>query len=324
MDSTPTPTSRSAILVDMDVDALRLLAPSGVFSTRAAEAAGHDRRELARTAHAGEITRLSQGWYSPDVDLPPDARHRLLALALAVEYDGRAAPSHYSAAVLHGLPVYGVDRRTVHLTRHERGKTRKRRGLMLWCPSEGRSELDKQRVGLRGISVVPPAEAVMQTALVAGVEAALVCADAALRAGMVQREDLAAAAAIMLGRRGGHALRGVLDHADGRHESVGESRTAFALHRMGLRFTPQVWIEDGDARFRTDFLLDDAPVVIEFDGAVKYEGRRDLLAEKRREDRIRARGFVVVRVTWEDLADPLRLQSRIVEAISAARYGRSA
>ena len=60
-------------------------------------------------------------------------------------------------------------------------------------------------------------------------------------------------------------------------------------------------------------------VIVEFDGAVKYEGaqgRSALVAEKRREDALRALGYVVVRVTWSDLASPTRVISQIRRALA--------
>jgi very-short-patch-repair endonuclease len=58
-----------------------------------------------------------------------------------------------------------------------------------------------------------------------------------------------------------------------------------------------------------DFLVDER-VVIEFDGLVKYdghEGQAALAAEKRREDRLRAAGYEVIRLTWADLDHPERV-----------------
>ena len=44
-----------------------------------------------------------------------------------------------------------------------------------------------------------------------------------------------------------------------------------------------------------------------------------LFKEKLREDRLRALGFVVVRVTWSDLANPARLLARVHAALAAAK-----
>ena len=85
---------------------------------------------------------------------------------------------------------------------------------------------------------------------------------------------------------------------------------------LGIAATPQVRIPGSNAI--VDFLLDDAPVVIEFDGRVKYgrgadeldpfgrrrSGQEVLWQEKRREDRLRELGYEVVRVVWSELDSP--------------------
>ena len=61
---------------------------------------------------------------------------------------------------------------------------------------------------------------------------------------------------------------------------------------------------DGDFVARVDFLFPDERVVVEFDGETKYgDGPAEaVIAEKWREDRIRELGYIVVRVSWSDLA----------------------
>jgi very-short-patch-repair endonuclease len=100
---------------------------------------------------------------------------------------------------------------------------------------------------------------------------------------------------------------------------------------LGIAATPQVAITRANAV--VDFLLDEAPVVIEFDGRVKYGreadepdpfGRRRsreqvVWEEKRREDRLRELGYEVVRVTWSDLDSPRELATRIRRAIERSR-----
>jgi very-short-patch-repair endonuclease len=57
-------------------------------------------------------------------------------------------------------------------------------------------------------------------------------------------------------------------------------------------------------------LLPALRVVVEFDGAVKYQGadgRNALIREKRREDALRALGYRVVRLTWSELRRPERV-----------------
>ncbi|MDQ2782240.1 MAG: hypothetical protein M3Y26_06850, partial [Actinomycetota bacterium] len=59
-------------------------------------------------------------------------------------------------------------------------------------------------------------------------------------------------------------------------------------------------------------------VLVEFDGRVKYTSQQDLWDEKRREDRIRALGWEVVRLTWADLRRPGVVAARIEAAIARA------
>lgn len=85
----------------------------------------------------------------------------------------------------------------------------------------------------------------------------------------------------------------------------------------GLAVRSQVPICDASATVGRVTIGDH--VIVEFDGAVKYEGvqgRSALVAEKRREDALRALGYVVVRVTWSDLASPTRVISQIRRALA--------
>lgn len=58
--------------------------------------------------------------------------------------------------------------------------------------------------------------------------------------------------------------------------------------------------------------------LLEFDGAVKYEGvsgKAALIAEKTREDRIRRLGWHLERVVWQDLERPRQLGKRLEVAL---------
>lgn len=94
------------------------------------------------------------------------------------------------------------------------------------------------------------------------------------------------------------------------------------LRDLGFEARSQVVLSDDDGFVaRVDFLV--GLVVVEFDGLVKYEGaegRRALAAEKRREDRLRARGFAVVRLTWADLDRPDRVAALMRRALAQVRH----
>ncbi len=93
------------------------------------------------------------------------------------------------------------------------------------------------------------------------------------------------------------------------------------LSGLGLAFRTQVNLRDSLGHIgRVDFLVGDR-VVVEFDGMVKYDGadgRDALAAEKQREDRLRAAGYEVVRLTWADLKDPERVARLIRQATARA------
>lgn len=69
-----------------------------------------------------------------------------------------------------------------------------------------------------------------------------------------------------------------------------------------------------------DLGIEGTHVLIEFDGKVKYtDGGPDaLFREKKREDRIRSSGYVVIRVTWADLFHPERIVEAVRDALAQA------
>lgn len=172
-----------------------------------------------------------------------------------------------------------------------------------------------------------PALAIVQTGMVCGPMDALIAADAALGRRLVTPSDLTEAVSAVRCAPGTALIGPFLELADGRAQSPGETRLRHAFHLMEVRVTPQAKISDGGRTAYVDFLLDDYPVVVEFDGMAKYggglrPGRDELIAEKRREDWLRELGYEVVRVTWSDLDDLPALARRIGAAIRRAKARR--
>jgi very-short-patch-repair endonuclease len=162
--------------------------------------------------------------------------------------------------------------------------------------------------------------------MVDGVEAGIVAADAALHGQLTTIDELEAALESMRHVRGLPHARQAVKLADPRCESPGESRTRLILHSIpgAPRVRSQHSIVDRAGReiARADFLVGER-VVVEFDGRAKYgmDGRRpehDLWAEKRREDRIRELGYIVVRVVWADLDRPDEVVARVLAALRQA------
>lgn len=268
-------------------------------------------------APAARVHRVRRGTYVPSAvwdAAPDDERYRLRAVAAAHASDGAAAVlSHWSAAVVHGLPLVGRRDDRVHVVRGP--------------ASGGRSEGEVARhtyddpvhpVVVDGVRATPVARTIVDLARLAGVMPGVVAGDHAVREGLTTVGDLAReVAAVRPGGRGVRAARDVVAWVDARSESPGESLSRVRMAEAGLsRPVLQHVVRDarGDIG-RVDFWWEDVQVVGEFDGRLKYrvadpatDAVEDVVwREKLREDRLRATGARVVRWTWQDAwqGDPL-------------------
>lgn len=282
-----------------------LTTETGLINAARAYRAGIGADRIAALQRTGQLARVAKGWYALEPVGSPERRHLLSARALVATFGDRAVASHQTAIVWHGLPVLSWSPRTVHLTRTRDEKSRRRSGLVLHPRPVGWTE--------EPIVVVDPATAVVQYGHQSGLESAVVAGDAALRGDLVSVEQLAAAVDLAERVPGNAASRAALPLFDHRSESPGESRLRVRMVTCGYAVTPQVEIPSVGAR--VDLLLDDAPVIVEFDGRGKYAQPQDLYREKVREDRVRDRGFEMVRFIWRELDDLGLIRHRVDRAI---------
>lgn len=331
---------------------LHHLADHDLVSAAAAASIGVDPNGLHRLVKAGTIRRVIRGWYavrSPGRDRAPweggDAfestrlRHRLLTIALLKSFEGRVVASHQSALVLHGVPLWQADLDTAHLCRTSTTHTRHRPSAVIH-PRVHETPVTTAD----GFRTVPLAHAVIQVGLYPADDEtrrspmdSLIAADHALHHGLLTTRALNVALEQHAHHPGIPVVRTLLAHADGRHESPGESRLAHAMRVLGYRFTPQAPLPGGRG-YRGDFVLDDDPVVVEFDGLAKYElatttapagspdaQRQHLAAEKRREeDVLRRSAHEFVRFTWQEVGNLALVRDRIDAAVARARLRRPA
>jgi hypothetical protein len=328
------------------------LADHDLVSTAAAASIGVDSTGLHRLVKAGTIRRVIRGWYAvraPGRERAPweggdsfqttRLQHRLLTLALLKSFEGRVVASHQSALVLHGVPLWQADLDTAHVCRTSTNHTRHRPSAVIHPPVS-----DSPVETAEGFRTVPVAHAVIQVGLYPADDAgrrapmdSLIAADHALHQELITADDLDAAIRQHAHHPGIPAVRALLEHADGRHESPGESRLAHGMRMLGYRFTPQAPLPGGRG-YRGDFLLDEDPVVVEFDGLAKYAlatttaaagsaaaQRQNLAAEKRREeDVLRRSAHEFVRFTWHEVGNLGLVRDRIDAAIARARLRRPA
>ncbi|WP_158716404.1 type IV toxin-antitoxin system AbiEi family antitoxin domain-containing protein [Blastococcus sp. Marseille-P5729] len=285
----------------------------GVLTRKQAHQCGYSETDIDRWVAKGLIRTLWRGilTFNPE---PDDAagRNRELALAVSIIYGERVVVSHHSALLVAGLPTYGVDLELARLTRLNKGDS------LLSPPVRiSRTSASLPSYEIKGARVVTDAVAIAQVAAESGIEAAVVAGDAALRRKTVTIDELQQAAKLLGPRRSSTRAHQAIELLDARAESPGESLLRLIATRGGLALVPQFDVRTPSGTFvaRVDFRVAGTPVLIEFDGRVKYQDQQALFAEKRREDAIRSLGWLVVRVVWDDLADPAALVARIREAV---------
>jgi hypothetical protein len=279
--------------------------------------------ELGRLVRAGELARLRRGAYVNGV-LPLDiaARHRLLVHATLAGLRRPAVVSHQSAAVLLGLPLWDVALDRVHVTRRPPAWNDASRVLVCHVARLRDDEIVEQD----GVLLTGPVRTALDLARSLPYEAAVVVLDAILNRGLLSHETLRARLLDLAGAPGSRSAARAVRFADGRSESVGESRSRVILDRWGLAPSAlqfEVRTRTGGLAGRTDFAWEAERVVGEFDGRVKYgrllrpgqEAGDAVFEEKRREDLIRDEGWGMVRWVWADLQVPHRFAARVRRAL---------
>lgn len=241
-----------------------------------------------------------------------EQRHLLTCRAAQLLYDD-AVLTGTSALLAHGIPTWGCDLSRPFIRRAvDRG-----RGVVGVHVRRPATTTVTTAYGL----AVPVDVALAEHAADHGIVSGVVSADAALHVELTTATSLTAHVEGW-GAPGSSRARAMVRLMDARSESVGESRLRCLLTLDGFEVVPQLVITDRRGGFvaRVDAVIAGTKVVLEFDGKVKYAaGDAEVLyAEKRREDRLRALGWTVVRLTWADLEHPRRMFAKVHRALAAA------
>ena len=303
------------------------LEESGSILRREAMELGLSPEDIRRLVDKGVWLRIRRGTYVERESwgrLAPEQQHLVTARAVLRGLDQPAVLGHVSAAIAHGLPAWGSDLSTVHVIRPARRHgARVESGVAHHSATLPAEHLDK----IDGIPVTSLARTLVDHARTTRFEPAVVTADAGLRTGRLERRDLLDMRRWQQDWPGARNAGGVVSFADGRSESVGESRGRVRIDEAGLPQPElQVEITEEDGRFvaRVDYLFRAQRTIGEFDGRLKYRlasagGNPEdaLWREKLREDRLRSLGYAVVRITWADLERaPAWLRHRFLEAFA--------
>jgi hypothetical protein len=288
-------------------------------------------RQLAMRVKSGQLRRLYRGFYTFASDFEQLDRYareheiyRRQVLAAAENGEPDKAISHWSAAVLHGLPVLDGDRSRVHFTANRiGGGRRKGRACVLhgstWEPDE------VQMIG--EFLATTPARTAIDVARSGSFYQAVCVLDAALYMG-VSRTELEIVLRRSVGRTGISIARAALAVADGKSESIGESLSRAMMLSFGDIPMPRLQhtfrTSDGTFVARTDFDWGGL-VAGEFDGYAKYirylrpgeTVEQAYEREKWREEKLRRIGVYVVRWNWDDLKKPDHLRRILIAALTS-------
>lgn len=284
-------------------------------------------------ADRGDIKAVVRGAFMLSLrwnDLRPEQQHLARMIALNELSTRSLVFSHQSAVALWRLPWVGSWPERVHVLQPRAGGGRSNVHLQTHCIG-----VPSDIAELQGMRVTSPAQTVADIAATASFEQAVVVADAALHAAArpgsrhpriyVDRQTLATAIAARAPNKGLTRARQVLEFARGEADSPGESLSRATMHRARIT-APELQVELFGAsgkRYVVDFWWPQFSVFGEFDGRVKFEdaallGNRTpsqvAIAEKIREDDLRAMGRGCARWDWETARSVPALRARLAAA----------
>jgi hypothetical protein len=278
-------------------------------------------RSLVRS---GQLVRMRQGVYATKramdwAGVDPVRAYVLTVLAAKATVGGKAVASYHSAALLHRLslltpPPKGAVALTVPLAKPW---NRAKHADVVFHASDLPPEHVTRLYNLR---VTTAARTVVDLARTLPFIDAVVVADSALNEEKATKPDLYQVLKECAGWPGVKQARQVVDFADERAESPLESAARVVFDQSGLEPPElQATIHGPNSAFRVDFLWPDHAVIAEADGLVKYNDRKDLLAERERDLLLREAGYTVVHFTWRQLSQtPEVVPARVREALAAA------
>ena len=280
---------------------------AGPTTRAAAKAAGHTDHELRRPS----MHRLSRDTYLPRA-LEDDLDARIAAVLMTAP--SAAVVSHGAAAALWGVQIPMTDRqdRRVDLIVDDDGR------------AESRSDRRIHRVGVapdevttcRGLPVTSRARTWRDLAGVLEPPALLAVTDQVLA--RCPAAELAEQLRRRPSGRGAARARRVLPLGDPRSESPMESVIRWLIHAAGLP-SPVVQhvVRDALGRHlaRADLAWPEQKVIVEFDGDV-HRQREVFVSDNRRQNRLVAEGWVVLRFTSADvLGRPAEVVAEIRRAL---------
>ena len=282
------------------------------------QARRHGETEGTVRAHlrTGRWTRVRQGAYLiSDATTVRDPWVQARAAALTVPGAVIAGRSAARLWRVDGLPDGAVE-----IAVPRRRTLRSRPDLLVRCVSLEASDV----VEVRGLRLTSPARTLQDVVLGHDRLTGVAAVDSALRRGLVRPGDLPALAAGCLGRPGSRATADVWSLADGRAESVLESRVRVRCVDGGLppeELQLEIRDERGvlqarvDLAYRTRRRPGRGLLVVEADGSAVHGSADAAFADRERGNRLAGLGHDMLRFTYRDTGDALTIPRAVRAAL---------
>jgi hypothetical protein len=292
-------------------------------------------RRLARQASSGQLVRVRRGFYLPAEvwdSLKPWEKYRMRIQAVNDTAINAPVFARESAAQIMGLPIIGVPKDVQTVVSPGKSGGQSNRGVRRVNAVEG----DPPPWEMFGLQLTPPPQTVRDLAVRLPLTGSLPAMDMLLQPKILPGspterqhpftgDDVVAAAALLPYGVQRRRVERVLSVADPLSESAGESFSRAIMIEHGFPL-PVLQVPFFDSRGfigNPDFDWEEFKLLGEFDGFEKYSARQYLkgrtpsqvvVDEKNRENRLRAKGYNVVRWVWDDLKNPGRLIQLLREA----------
>jgi hypothetical protein len=290
-----------------------------------------DGRPFRRAVKRGDAVRIHRGAYLPmsvwrTLDSHEQYRHQVIAATGA----SRTHPvlSHRSAAVVWGVPLIGRIPRLVDVLASEAAGSRTEGSFRRHATKHIDSEIEV----VDGVVITSLRRTIIDLALTLPFPEAVAALDWVIRPGTPQTpkphvtlDDLFEAVGVLEVTRGLRRVSRAIEFGDCISGSPGESVSRAVIHQLG--FPVPVLQKRFDDRLGligfTDFWWPEFRLIGEFNGLAKYireQYRKGLsindvvMAERKREDRLRALGPSVARWRWENVMAPRSLFALLREA----------
>jgi hypothetical protein len=288
----------------------------GLFTANQAVASGVTCEALRNLIRSGWCARLGDGIYR--VEGAPRSRDQAL-LAATLVHASPAAGSHRAAADHWGVPGYAgaPPEVTVEHARNRRTKL----GVI-----HGSLRLPDRHITVRrSVPVTTIARTIFDLAGIEPEDRVGKALDYAVSRKMctLRQVNQVFFALAGQGRRGTVTMRALLEK-----RGEGYVPPATELERVGRKVflegglpTPEfeVHLGDEDLIGRVDCYWREALLVVELDGAKYHDGLSARESDRRRDNRLMAQGWRVLRFTWDDLTLRPIETVRIIRAALAAR-----